>query len=140
MWLSEQKSRKPATEATAEWGAVTIGEPAAVYLAGERRQVPICCPGGYAWRPAVGERVLVITAGNEGESPYILGKTQHGEETLQPGQTRIAGGDCSILLGEMLQMTGEVRINGEEIQSLVRRVVGEMLGLSEKEEKEEEGT
>ena len=139
MWLSEQKSRKPATEAVAEWGTVTIGEPAAVYLAGERRQVPVCCPGGYAWRPAVGERVLVLKAGNEGEVPYILGMSQPGGENLQPGQTRITGSDCGILLGEALQLTGKVQVNGEEIQNLIRRVVSEMLGLSE-EEKKEEGT
>ena len=142
MWLSEERSRKPAAEAAAEWGPVTISEPAAVYLAGERRQVPVCCPGGYAWRPAVGEDVLVLKAGNQAEQPYILGKSQTQNDELQPGQVRISGPECGILWSDVLQLTGEVQVNGEELVALIQRVVREMLGLpgGEGEEKEEEET
>ena len=140
MWLSEERSRKAAAEAVAEWGPVTIGEPAAVYLAGERRQVPVCCPGGYAWRPGVGDEVLILKAGNEGEQPYILGKAQTRAEPLQPGQVRVQSSRCSILWGDRLQLTGEVQVNGELLESMIRRVVRELLGLPEEEEKEEEGT
>ena len=140
MWLSEERSRKAAAEAAAEWGMVTIGDPAAVYLAGERRQVPICCPGGYAWRPAVGEQVLVLKAGQEGEQPCILGKAQEEKSGLQPGQVRISGDRCSILWGDELQLIGAVQVNGESLEELIRRVVSEMLGMPGEENKEGEGT
>lgn len=137
MWLSEERSRKPAVEAAAEWGPVTISEPAAVYLAGERRQVPVCCPGGYAWRPGVGDDVLVLKAGNQAEQPYILGKTQRETDELQPGQIRIGGADCSILWSDKLELTGEVYVNGEALEEMIKRVIRELLGLPEEEEKEE---
>jgi len=140
MWLSEERSRKTATEAAAEWGPVTISEPAAVYLAGERRQVPVCSPGGYAWRPAVGEEVLVLKAGNQSEQPFILGRTRKEDDRLEPGQVRISAAECSILWGEKLQLTGAVQVNGEDLEALIRRVVSELLGLPGEEEKEEEGT
>lgn len=128
MWLSEERNRRPAAETAAEWGPVTISEPAAVYLAGERRQVPVCCPGGYTWRPAVGEEVLVLKAGNRAEQPYILGRTGGEAEGLEPGQVRIGSGDCSILWGDKLKLTGTVQVNGEELEALVRRVIAERFG------------
>ena len=124
MWLSEERSRKTAVEAAAEWGPVTIGDPAAVFLAGERRQVPVCCPGGYAWRPAVGEEVLVLKAGNQGEQPYILGLTR--TEELEPGQVRLGSRECGLLCGEELELTGSVTVNGEGLEELVRRIAGEV--------------
>lgn len=137
MWLSAERSRRAAEEAAAEWGPVTISEPAAVYLAGERRQVPLCCPGGYAWRPAVGEDVLVLKAGSQGEQPYILGATGAVSEELEPGQVRIRGQACGLLLGEELELTGTVRVNGEKVEELVRRVVRQLLFQSGEQE---EGT
>ena len=111
-----------------------------VYLAGERRQVPLCCPGGYTWRPAVGEEVLVLKAGNQAEQPFILGRTRKEDDRLEPGQVRISAAECSILWGEKLQLTGAVQVNGEDLEALIRRVVSELLGLPGEEEKEEEGT
>ena len=140
MWLSEERSRRTAAEAAAEWGPVTISEPAAVYLTGERRQVPICCPGGYAWRPAVGDEVLVLKAGAQAEQPYILGKAQGTAGDLQPGQVRVGNQNCAVLCGDALQLTGAVQVNGEDLEELVRRVVRELLGLPGEEEEEEEGT
>lgn len=128
MWLSEERVRKPAAEPTAEWGAVTVAAPSAVYLGGERRQVPVCCPGGYAWRPAVGDEVLVLKTGAEGEQPYILGRTGAAEEALNPGQVRVGSARCGLLCGEELELSGTVKVNGEELEALVRRVVAEMLG------------
>lgn len=139
MWLSEERCRKPAAEAAAEWGPVTISEPAAVYLAGERRQVPVCAPGGYVWRPAVGEEVLVLKAGNQTEQPFILGKTRMEEKELRPGEVRIQGGTCTILLGEKMELAGDVRINGETLPEMIRRIVAQLLGLPGGEEEKEEG-
>lgn len=128
MWLSEERVRKPAAEPTAEWGAVTVAAPSAVYLGGERRQVPVCCPGGYAWRPVVGDEVLVLKTGAEGEQPYILGRTVAAEEALKPGQVRLGSARCGLLCGEELELSGTVKVNGEELEALVQRVVAEMLG------------
>ena len=62
MWISEQNRRLRAEEPAAQLGRVTLGgDPAAVDLGGERRQLAVYAPGGYAWRPAPGDRVLVLT-------------------------------------------------------------------------------
>ena len=47
MWTSERSRRLFQAEAAAELGAVTLGGgPAGVSLGGERRWLPLCCPGG----------------------------------------------------------------------------------------------
>ena len=130
MWLSAERGKKSAAEPAAEWGTVTVAAPSAVYLGAERRQVPVCCPGGVSWRPAVGETVLVLKAGSEGEQPYILGKTGM-EEGLLPGQVRLGSAGCGILCGERLEMNGNVIVNGERLEALVRRLAGEMMGGQE---------
>lgn len=128
MWISEQRTKKTAGEPAAEWGAVTLAGPAAVYLGGERRKVAVCCPGGFAWRPKVGDEVLVLKAGPEGEQPYILGLTRM--EEVEPGQVRVGSRECGVLCGETLELTGEVRVNGEELEELVRRIAGEVHSAS----------
>ena len=60
MWTSERSRRPRAEEAPAEVGEITLSQgTAGVNLGGERRWAALCCPGGYAWRPAAGDRVLV---------------------------------------------------------------------------------
>ena len=130
MWLSGERNKKIAAEPTAEWGAVTVADPSAVYLGGERRQVPVCCPGGYAWRPAVGEQVLVLKADSENRQPCILGKVGDAA-ALEPGQARLGSAECGILCGQVLEMTGTVLVNGEGLETMVRRVVSEMMGQQE---------
>lgn len=52
MWISEQGRRRAEPDGTALVGRVTLpGDPAGVYLAGERRELPVFGPGGYVWRP-----------------------------------------------------------------------------------------
>ena len=109
---------------------MTVADPSAVYLGGERRKVPVCCPGGVAWQPAVGETVLVLKAGSEGEQPYILGMTGIKEKLL-PGQVRLGSSGCGILCGERLELNGNVMINGESLETLVRRVAGGIMGGQE---------
>ena len=71
MWISEREWRRAEqARAAALAGEVTLaGDPAGVYLDGERRALPVFGPGGYVWRPAVGQRVLVLKAGERGEAP-----------------------------------------------------------------------
>ena len=64
MWISEQGRRRAEPDGTALVGRVTLpGDPAGVYLAGERRELPVFGPGGYVWRPEEGEQVLVLKTG-----------------------------------------------------------------------------
>ena len=67
-------------------------------LGGERRWIGVYGPGGYSWRPTAGDKVLVLKAGAEGESPCVLGTVQKGE-ALKSGEVRLAGGVCEVLLG-----------------------------------------
>ena len=93
MWTSERNRNLPLREAAAELGTVTLGgDPAGVSLGGERRWLTVYGPGGYSWRPTAGDKVLVLKAGAEGESPCVLGTVQ-GTEELRPGEVRLAGGE-----------------------------------------------
>ena len=56
MWISQQGQKAQShTGGRAEVGRVTLaGNPVGVYLDGERRELPLFGPGGYAWRPEQG--------------------------------------------------------------------------------------
>lgn len=107
MWTSERNRNLPVREAPAEIGTVTLGgDPAGVSVGGERRWLNVYGPGGYSWRPTSGDKVMVLKAGAEGESPCILGTTQNAED-LKPGEVRLTGVDCKLLLGQgQVEMTG----------------------------------
>ena len=63
MWLSQRRQTE-LEETAAELGQVTVpGAPAGVALAGERRDVALCLPGGYHWTPKRGDTVLVVKGG-----------------------------------------------------------------------------
>ena len=128
MWTSERSRRPLVQEAAAETGEVTLGgEQAGVILGGERRWAALCCPGGYAWRPAAGDRVLVLKAGGEQESPFILGMEPGGEE-LSPGEVCLSGGSSSIRLGSgALDLNGNIRINGTALDDYIIAVAAELL-------------
>ena len=99
MWTSERSRRPLNQEAEAETGLVTMGgDPAGVLLGGERRWLPVYSPGGYAWRPTAGDKVLVLKTGGERESPCILGKAQDTDD-LGQGEVRLTGGDSRLQLG-----------------------------------------
>lgn len=60
VWLSQRRQTE-LEEAAAELGQVTVpGAPAGVALAGERRDVALCLPGGYHWTPKRGDTVLAV--------------------------------------------------------------------------------
>ena len=124
MWTSERNRNLPAREAAAELGTVTLGgDPAGVSMGGERRWLTVYSPGGYSWRPTAGDKVLVLKAGAEGESPCILGTTQ-GEEELKPGEVRLAGCGSSIHLGvDGVSLTGQLYINGQTLEELIAAII-----------------
>lgn len=132
-------------EAAADLGLVTLGgDPAGVYLGGERRWVAVCAPGGYQWRPRTGDQVLVVKAGDQREIPCLAGvcqpEIQEKEEPLEAGAVRITGGSGRmdlnakgvVLDGKETALKGRVTVNGERLEDLVRRiaadVVSSMLG------------
>ncbi len=130
MWTSERDRRLMAQEAQAELGVVTLGgDPAAVLLGGERRTLPVCSPGGYSWRPAVGDKVLVIKSGAEREEPCVVGKAQP-EERLAPGEVKLSGGgDAGVHVQKSaVDLLGEVKVNGVDLVTLIAAIVSEMLG------------
>ena len=129
MWTSERRRELPVREPAAELGEVTLGgDPAGVSLGGERRGLEVYGPGGYCWRPAAGEKVLVLKAGPEGESPYILGVRQGGGGLL-PGEVQLPGGGgaASVRLGRRLDLNGPIWVNGQTLKSYIQQIVGEML-------------
>ena len=144
MWTSERNRNLPVREAAAEVGTVTLGgDPAGVSLGGERRWLNVYSPGGYSWRPTSGDKVMVLKAGAEGESPCILGTTQDAED-LKPGEVRLTGVDCNLLLGqgqvEMtggegslclgkngLELSGGLSIDGQSLEEMVRSIAQEVV-------------
>lgn len=131
MWTSERNRNLPVREAAAELGAVTLGgDPAGVNLGGERRWLTVYSPGGYSWRPTAGDKVLVLKAGAEGESPCILGTVQEpqGDVPLKPGEVRLKGGESAIHLGQdRLDLSGQLYINGQPLYDVVAAIVASML-------------
>ena len=114
MWLSQQRKREQSPEGPAQVGTVTLeGDPAGVYLAGERRDLPVFGPGGYCWRPAVDQEVLVLKTGAAGEAPCVAGTRSQGE--LQPGEVKISargGGSITLAADGTIRLDGAVLVNG----------------------------
>ncbi|MCI8870514.1 MAG: hypothetical protein HFF39_08245 [Lawsonibacter sp.] len=131
MWTSERSRKRPVEEAAADTGAVTLGEsPAGVYLEGERRGAQVYSPGGYRWRPAQGDQVLVLKAGGERESPCVIGCRQ--EDGLGPGEVEIAcqANRASIRLlpvGE-IELNGGVVVNGKPLEELIAEIAQRYAG------------
>ena len=120
MWLSRQGRGNGNAEAGAELGTVTLaGDRPSVYLSGERRDLPLMGPGGYLWRPAPGQRVLVIKAGDQGEELCIAGVETETAAGLDPGEILLLGpgGNTAVRLGAdgRVSITGRVSINGVEL-------------------------
>ena len=120
MWLSERKRGRQYGEAMV--GRTTLGgDPAGVYLDAERRTLAVFAPGGYVWRPAVGEEVLVLK--QEGEDTCVVGVRSGG--SLAPGEVLIhAGqGEAAVKLGNdgTVHLTGQVLINGVPLEDMLNR-------------------
>lgn len=132
MWLSKQQKQTAAGWA-AETGAVTIpGETVAVELDGERRGLTVYGPGGYRWRPAAGDKVLVFKTG---DGLCVAGIP--ADTSLEEGEVGLfAAGGAAVTLKKdgRVVLDGEVTVNGsfsvaeEELEALVRRVIAEQIG------------
>ena len=139
MWTSNRKMEGYSEECAADQGMVTLGgDPAAVYLGGERRWVSLYAPGGYQWRPKAGDKVLVVKAGDHRELPCLVGKRPDWtaqEEELPPGSVRIHSGTGTVLLseegltlkGDEVALEGEITVNGQELEAYIEAVVYQVL-------------
>ena len=117
MWVAGRlrRTEEPQETTNAESGTVTIGGSAVGVLSrGEERSVPLASPGGYAWRPKNGERVLVIKGGTLGEERYVAGSLGDGE-----GRLYAVGGGASITLRRngRVEIAGELYINGKAYEA-----------------------
>lgn len=131
MWTSDRGRKRPVEEPAADVGTVTLAEEqAGVYLEGERRWTQVYSPGGYGWRPALGEQVLVLKAGGERESPCIVGRKQ--PEGLKPGEVVVESGSGKAavrLLGSEVGLEGNVTVNGVALQTLIENIVRTIVGV-----------
>lgn len=127
MWTSERRLDGRREEAPADLGMVTLGgDPAGVYLGGERRWVAVYAPGGYQWRPKAGDQVLVVKGGAGRESPCLVGTRQKEpkEEELKAGEVKIQGGRGEIHLCQSgVALRGGVTVDGEALEGMIERIV-----------------
>lgn len=90
-----------------------------IYSCGEMQRAELICPGGFRWRPAAGQGVLVMKTGSLGEEPCIIGTEDSGGEALEPGEVQLFSAGSSITLkndGRIL-VEGTVYVNGEVLES-----------------------
>ena len=123
MWITDRQAVEPICEPAAELGQVTVdGDTQGVALAGERRNLVLCTPGGYHWKPARGDTVLVIKSGAE-QTPCVVGKESAGDKA-GPGELCLSvaeGTEIRLLAGGGIALTGEIavtgslKINGREV-------------------------
>ena len=130
MWTSRRSAQEKQHMASADCGRVTLeGDPAGVYLGGERRWMPVYSPGGYFWKPAKDEQVAVLHMGAEQEAPGVVGRVQDetGEE-LEVGDVLISGNGTRLLLNRWgLDVTGEMTINGKKLEDLIQELIEEIM-------------
>ena len=132
MWLSKQQ-KQFVPEGSVQTGRVTIpGETVAVELDGERRGLTVYGPGGYRWRPAEGEKVLVFKTG---DGLCVAGVP--ADTSLEEGEVGLfAPGGAAITLRKSgrVDVDGEVAVRGalsvneEDLETLVRRMIAEQIG------------
>lgn len=120
MWMARGKGEEILKEPPAELGQVTLaGTDMGVALAGERRNVTVCLPGGYHWTPARGETVLVVKSGPEG-APCVVGaptgsSTDEMWLSVSPGVELRLSSDGKIRLKGPVEITGSLKVNGLEV-------------------------
>lgn len=131
MWTSDRSRKRLVGESAADLGLVTLAEEqAGIYMEGERRWAQVYSPGGYHWRPALGEKVLVLKAGGEGENLCVIGRKQ--PEGLKPGEVLVQSGSGKAalrLLDREVDLEGDVTVNGVDLQTLIAGIVRSIVGV-----------
>ncbi|MDR3208199.1 MAG: hypothetical protein LBT60_07735 [Oscillospiraceae bacterium] len=129
MWLSKQSVARPDTQGpSALRGTVTLsGAEVAAFTDAERRGIAVCGPGGYAWRPSVGDEVLVLKDA-DGRKSYLVAALPAAVPGLAPGEVCIRVGQAELRLmpdGEAHLKTGLAAVvlnpdGGLDLNGLVR--------------------
>lgn len=130
MWLSKQQKQE-GLEQPVDIGEVTMtGETVAVELDSERRGLAVYAPGGYRWRPSVGQKVLVLKTG---EGPCVVGAPADGglgdgEVGLSApgGASVVLKNDGRVLLEQDVEITKTLTVEGEELKEMIRRIAIEV--------------
>ena len=98
--------------------------------------MPLYAPGGYHWRPAAGQELLVIKTGEEGELPCTVGcRAEKPPVSLKSGEVALSAGKSSLVLRNEgktevnggLAVAGTLTVNGETLESIVTRIVASMM-------------
>lgn len=140
MWTSNYRADSRVAEPAADLGRVTLGgNPAGVYIGGERRWLPVFSPGGYRWRPSAGDKVLVVKAGGSREAPCVAGVEQAGGE-LEPGEVRLNGrGNEVRLCSQGIMLDGTVWVEGKLLETYIQEIAQKIMGSAEGGESENAG-
>ena len=79
----------------------------------------------------------MLKAGQGGESPCVAGKRQGEAETLGAGEVSISssGAESGLLLRTdgRLELNGQVMVNGQSLNGLIRQIVLAILGGGRRE-------
>ena len=109
MWLNEKKAAK---QSQCFRGEITVsGDDLAVFNHCEHRGAELFSPGGYFWRPDIGDVVLVI----KDEETAVCGKKTEVAE-LEPGEVCIMSkGGAKLRLSNdgNIYITGKIITEGE---------------------------
>ena len=111
MWLSK-RGEAALPDEYAGPGVVSIGgETPAIVSDLERRNAKLYSPGGYCWRPAADDKVLVIKS----DTPCIAGKEQQMPEEIKEAEVFLYSKNTSIHLKNdgSIHLTGQVYVNGQ---------------------------
>lgn len=130
MWLAQQQKRQTVQEDGAVGQVTLSGETLAVELDSERRGLCVYAPGGYRWRPAPGQKVLVLKADGD---PCVVGAPSAGG--LEPGEVGLnSSGGASLRLDNQgrismdrdVYVTGALYVGGTELTALIRAVAAQV--------------
>ena len=114
MWLSERAAKNSIERPThADTGkATSVGEGVNVFSQLEYRNVPIVTPGGFLWRPAVGEELTVIKCG-PGEMPCVIGKSG-SSGNIESGEVMLFSKGAVLKLKNNgdIEITGNIKLKG----------------------------
>ena len=110
-WLSDKGRAAPQTGTYS--GKVSSGL-LSVIGTGETRELDVCAPGGYYWKPRIGQNVIVVKTGAEGEAQSIIGSSDAPENSttvnMEAGEIYISSFGGAYIY---LKNNGDVIINGQ---------------------------
>ena len=111
MWLSKQlRPRQQASEQIAEATVNAVSEQLGAVSEQQLPQLKPLCPGSFAWRPRVGEQLLVM-------KDLALGAEPHCPVALQPGECCLYTKNAYLHLTAdgQIKLSGEVWVNGKAL-------------------------